>query len=221
MVDPTGFSACDDDGQGNIKCDVDGGGNPPPGSGICDPECPQLPPFPVTSPRLPGTSVRPVTVPPPNVQLILQSPNWAQILQPPQSKPATPCPSGALANFAYALYDFGLNAMKTGTVGAVTAKNGLLAAAPYAETPAGADAILVNESLGLASDFTFAMGAGFAVAGGGYLAFNGDGNPLNNTATTLAQTIGEDAANVPNLSPTDSLDAPFESMAGKSTCRKN
>jgi hypothetical protein len=100
MVDPSGFSACDDDGLGNIKCDVDGHRDPSPpsddpsppssepsppstqhGGGICDPQCPQLPSYYVPPPRLPGTTVSPIPVSPPSVPLILQSPDWVQIPQ--------------------------------------------------------------------------------------------------------------------------------------------
>jgi RHS repeat-associated protein len=240
MSDPSGFDTfCDDSG---CTVSAGGGGDAPapdedPGLTVGAPDLipptvaappvpdpvaiePDIPEVVVTAPKLSGASADPFNIP----SIASQLPSFplpAPVkIQGQSNNPITPCPSGTLSNFAYALHDFGMNSMKTGTAGAVLAQNGLIAAAPYAETPAGADAVLVNEALGLASDFTFVIGATSAAIGGGYLAFNGDRNPLNATTTTLAQTIGEDAARVPNLSPTDPLDAPFESMGGPSTCSK-
>ena len=189
FVDPTGFDLCQQPSSQTTSADSapEGTGctpaDPDTGFYVMDPD--SIPEQTVTSTRpcgsigaLPciGSGYTQTLLAPPVIPAIpgggggggTPSDTLPEIVVTAQSNnPITPCPSGTLSNFAYALHDFGMNSMKTGAAGAVLAQNGLIAAAPYAETPAGADAVLVNEALGLASDFTFAIGAASAAIGGG------------------------------------------------------
>jgi hypothetical protein len=99
-----------------------------------------------------------------------------------------------------------------------TGAAGLLISAPFLETPVG-DAFAAASALTVkAGGFLTAIGIASQIAGGIYLARNGNSQPLDSGLLQLAQMLAENQTHVPPLPFTDPLDAPVAAAAGRDPC---